>query len=172
MIDDGLQYTQVQGDRVQSAASNYCGCGTSDTDETSWTGLGGWFSGSLLQEGTDMQGTPANIFPWYEYLHPCPGNPSCNPNEIQIVGLNVQPGMNVHTYSAYATATGNAYFMVCAGGYCQSALVQLDNSYFDGRTADFIDERPQYCLGGCYKPLTNFGYNDWTGSAWSVDTGN
>lgn len=163
VLYDGAQYVAVQGDWIQSFAAD-CGCGTSDTDESSWTGLGGYADSGLLQEGTDMQGTPSNIFPWYEYLHDC-NTPGCNPTEIAIGGLTVTGGMSIHTYSAYQTSNGQANFLVCAGGYCQSIIAYLDGSYYYGNTAEWIDERPSFCTSGCYKPITNFQYDDWTGSA-------
>jgi len=168
VVDNGDQYVATQGDWPQSYAVD-CGCGTSDTDESTWTGLGGWNSSSLLQEGTDMQGTPSNIFPWYEYLHQCPAdNPSCNPPEIPINSLPVGGGMDVHTYTAYQASTGQTNFLVCAGGNCQSVIAYLDGSYYDGSSAEWIYERPCYGQpdGSCYnKPITNFEYNNWTGSA-------
>lgn len=111
-----------------------------------------------------MQGTPSNIFAWYEYLHSC-NAPGCNPPEITINSLNVTAGMAIHTYTAYQTSNGQANFLVCAGGYCQPVITYLDGSYYDGRTADYIDERPDFCAPSyCYKPITNFAYNNWTGS--------
>lgn len=157
----GSGWVAVQGDWYQSQAAN-CYCGTSDTDESTWTGIGGFADLGLLQEGTDMQGTPSNIFPWFEYLHAC-NTAGCNPPEIAITGLTVTAGMHIHTYTAYQTSNGQTNFLVCAGGSCQSLVGTFDSSYYDGRYADYIDERPTYSssAGSYYKPITNFEYNDW-----------
>lgn len=157
-------YVAVQGDWPQSHVHN-CGCGTTDTDESTWSGLGGWVgSQALLQEGTSMQGT-GTMFAWYEYLHACPpSNPNCNVPELEISGLAVSGGMPIHTYTAYQTSNNQADFLVCANGVCRGIVQTLDSSYYDGRYAEQIDERPTYCnASGCfYKPVTNFLYNDWT----------
>jgi hypothetical protein len=155
----GSGWVAVQGNWYQSAAGN-CGCGTSNTDESTWTGIGGYGTSALIQQGTDMQGTPSNIFPWYEYLHAC-SSPGCNPPEIAIQNLPVAAGMQIHAYTAYQSSNGQTDFLVCANGNCQSILVTLDSSYYDPYHADFIDERPSYCSSGCYKPITNFAYNNW-----------
>jgi hypothetical protein len=72
----------------------------------------------------------------------------------------------VSTYTAYQTSDGQANFEVCAGGLCQPVIVELDSSYYDGSSAEYIDERPDFCAPSyCYKPITNFAYNNWNGSA-------
>lgn len=88
VTDGGERFVAIQGGWGQSAAGA-CGCGTADTDESTWTGLGGWASPGLLQEGTDMQGTPSSMYTWYEYLHYCT-TAGCNPPEI---ALNSVPSL-------------------------------------------------------------------------------
>lgn len=106
-------FVAVQGDWPQSYVQ-YCGCGTTDTDESSWSGICGWGgTSSLLQEGTSMQGT-GNMFAWYEYLHYCTAS-GCNPPEIAINSVPVSGGMAIHTYTAYQTSNGQTTFLVWAG---------------------------------------------------------
>lgn len=153
-------WVAVEGEWVQSQAGN-CYCGTSDTEESTWTGIGGYGNPALIQQGTDMQGTPSYIFPWYEYLH-CGNTPGCqDPPEIQMYGFSIAAGTPVYAYTAYQSSNGQTDFLVCNQGYCRSVLVTLDGSYYDPLYADYIDERPSFCAGGCYKPLTNFQYNNW-----------
>lgn len=166
------KFVAVQGDWVQSHVHD-CGCGTTDTDESSWSGIGGWGgSQSLIQEGTSMQGT-GSMFAWYEYLHAC-STSGCNPPELIMRSVPVSGGMQVHTYTAYQTSNSQANFLVCANGTCQSIVATLDSSYYQGLYAENIDERPSYgCGTNCsyYKPLTNFLYNDWTNSEAEATSG-
>lgn len=114
--------------------------------ESSWTGLGGFFpGGGLLQEGTDMLGTPGTIFPWYEYLQSCPpSNSRCNPPKTRINNLPTNPGDRIGTYTYYDRPSGRTTFQVCNGQYCATIVAYLDSSYYDGRTADYVDERPDW----------------------------
>lgn len=160
------QYVAVQGDWTQPGVHD-CGCGTTDTDESSWSGLGGVGrgNGGLLQEGTDMRGD-GSMNAWFEYLHACStDNPGCNVPELEITNLPISAGMPIHTYTAYQTSNNQANFLVCANGQCTSVVGTLDSSYYDGTSGEQIDERPTYTDSNgnsYYKPLTNFDQNYWT----------
>lgn len=155
------RYVAVQGDWTQPSVYD-CDCGTTDTDESTWSGLGGAVNiggsgnNGLLQEGTSMQGT-GQMFAWFEFIAPQGGV-----QEQQISNLPIAPGMPVHTYTAYQTSNSQANFLVCANGLCASIVGTIDSMFYDGSTAEQIDERPSYCSTGCYKPLTNFNQDNWT----------
>lgn len=156
-------WVAVSGNWVQSAAGS-CGCGTGNTDEASWVGLGGYYTQSLIQAGTDMYGTPSNLYAWFEYLHPCEPY-GCNVQEVDLQNVTVAAGDSIHVFVSYETSSGSADCLVCSAGSCQPMLMQLNSTYYDGSSAEWIDERPMYCQAGCYKPLTNFDYNNWSGFA-------
>lgn len=175
--NDTGQFVAAEGDWPQSGAKS-CGCSTSDTDESTWVGLGGDNTQALLQAGTDMQGTgsSATLFAWWEYLHKCPsGSPGCNPYEIPFANLSVSAGDPIHVYISYQTSNNLASFLLCDAGSCKDATRTLDSSYFDGSTAEQIDERPSFSCGSncqCYKALTNFVYNNWTNMQAEYANGN
>ena len=154
-------YIAAQGSWGQSGV-HPCNC-TGATDESTWAGIGGVDDGALLQAGTDMTNT--TISAWYEYLHDCvAGDPSqgeCGPAEISVG--TVTAGDTIFTQTSYETSNDLANFFVEQDGTSfPIKSVSLDHSYYNGQTAEWIDERPSYCQSGCYKPLTNFLYNDWT----------
>ncbi|HEY1702717.1 MAG TPA: G1 family glutamic endopeptidase [Trebonia sp.] len=153
-------YIAAQGSWGQSGV-HPCNC-TGVTDESSWAGIGGVDDGALLQAGTDMTGS--TISAWYEYLHDCvAGDPTqgeCGPSEISVG--TVTAGATIYTQTSYETSSNVANFYVEESGTSfPIKSLTLDSTYYNGQTAEWIDERPSYCTGGCYKPLTNFLYNDW-----------
>jgi hypothetical protein len=156
----GNSYVAAEGSWGQSSVHN-CGC-SGATDESSWAGIGGVYDGALVQAGTDMTNTSTHA--WYEYLHDCTaGNPAteCGPSEI-FVGT-VTNGDTIYTQTSYEYSNDLANFFVEQNSHSFPIKSKsLDHTYYSGRSAEWIDERPSYCASGCYKPLTNFLYNDWT----------
>lgn len=148
--------TQVGGSWTQSAARN-----TGTSDESTWVGLGGAFgSGALMQNGTDLQ--DASMFAWYEYLHPCPSsNEACNPAEISVTH-NVQPGDIINATTTYDTSSNSASFYMTDNGITiENIMTSLDSSYYDGSTAEYVNERPAYGPPNPYEALTDYGTQVW-----------
>lgn len=147
------QWIAVQGNWTQpTPGSTSC----SNADESSWAGLGGWNTGSLIQAGTDMNygNTPVA---WYEYLKPNGGVA-----EQPISSITVRPGDSMHVYVSYQTSTGQTDFYVADNttGTSKSVLVTLDSNYYDGSSAEWIDERPT--VNNSLVPLLNYGSDPWT----------
>jgi hypothetical protein len=112
-------------------------------------------SGSLIQAGTAI---PSNnsFYAWYEYLSPSHPNP-----EVR-TSLAIHPGDHIHVLVSYQRSNGSASFYIAdqtTGGSRALTVNNLGSAYYDGRTADFIDERP--LVGGTLAHLKNFGTNNW-----------
>jgi peptidase A4-like protein len=146
----------VEGQWVQTGWGS-CGC-TEPTDESTWAGIGGRKSASLIQAGTDMYSSDVPNA-WYEYLHPCPTDPSkaCGPSEI--ASGTVTPSSTVIT-TTYHIGNVAHFFLEANGIVVLSTTATLDSSYFDGTDAEWINERPTYSFG--YLPLTSYGVQNWS----------
>jgi hypothetical protein len=146
----------AQGAWVQSKAKN-CHC-KGPTEEVSWAGIGGRYSASLLQAGTEMAGS--SIFAWYEYLRTC-ATGECGPNIITVG--KVKALSDIFTETSYETSSRTANFFVEAAGHVYPIKPKkLSKAYYNGQSAEWIDERPSHCQGDCYEALTNFVFNDWS----------
>lgn len=140
---------------------------SSNKYESSWVGLGGVNSGALIQDGTQMNAGQYGA--WYEYL----GNGGAGVPEINFNSINVNPGDQMYTYVSYNPNDGNAYFYVEdeSNGTSQSATVNLGSNYYDGTTAEWINERPE--IGSQLSQLADYGSQGWTGAqAYNAYTGN
>lgn len=132
--------------------------------ESSWVGLGGWGSGSLIQAGTMMGWNPYNnnyapgtYSAWYECL---PTEPSC----VCVTPFTINGGDDISDI-VYWTANSNypAGFSVFDfnTGSNFDVTVQVPSNCYDRSTAEFIDERP--LVGSSYAPLANYGSTNWVG---------
>lgn len=150
----GDQFVSVSGEYDQPP-SNSDGCNTSE--EVSWVGLGGVYSQGLLQAGTGIKPN-GDKYAWYEYLKAGGGVP------IQpIDNLNVHVGDHMHISVFYEPANDKAGFYVLNETTGDSKSVIKNNlgaAYYDGKTAEAVDERPAYGPGN-YANLKNFGHVDW-----------
>lgn len=151
-------FSQVQGDFVQPTISS---SEPSYTHESTWVGLGGYYTNSgLVQTGTSIttyQGG-RHYYAWYEYLS------SANPNpEIRMTSVTVNPGDRIHAYCSFQKSNNkfNAYIANDTNGTSQAVLISISASeYFDQRTAEFINEHPSW--GATDNGLTNYGVTNWT----------
>ena len=127
-------YIAVQGNFKQPY---YGSSNCTDPEEGSWTGIGGYETGSLLQTGTAMRST--GKYAWYEYIDPAHPNPA-----IEMPSVSVHAGNRIHTYVLYQRSTGRTTFYVAnnSNGTQQSVIRVLSSSYWDGMSAEAIDEAP------------------------------
>lgn len=134
----------------------------SNAHEVSWTGIGGNTNNSgLIQDGTEI--TPSGGYSaWYEYLNSSGGGISITHFKQTVT---IHPGDKIHTYVAYARSTGLTDFYVAddTTGTQGTAEATLGSSYYDGTTAEWIDERPTYTVNGVnyLYPLLNYGSTSW-----------
>jgi peptidase A4-like protein len=147
-------YIAVQGDYHQpTKGSTSC----ASPQEVSWVGLGGYHTGRLMQDGTGIDAT-GHYYAWYEWLN--------DTNDIGITkmaSVTVHAGDRIHTYVVHQTSgSGQTTFYVADNttGTSQSRIVNLGSAYYDGSSAEMIDERPS--IGGIPTNLTNFGTVNWT----------
>jgi hypothetical protein len=121
-----------------------CGNGV----EFSWTGLGGLYSSSLIQAGTALTSAP-EYWAWYEYL----------PNPSVRVSLTVKAGDLITDYVAYSGGTADFWVLNSTRGLYSHTTLTGMSGYYNGSSADFIDERPR--VGGSYTNLANFEKVNW-----------
>ena len=110
---------------------------------TIWTGLGGWNSGKLLQDGVDNAGMSTNTnYMFWEAL--APGHDNL---EAAWSNSSVTPGHNVYASTDYYNGTASFFVEDLTTGASHSANLSsyaglAMSGYFDGTTADFITEAP------------------------------
>lgn len=152
-------YAEVQGDYNQPTVRN---TGSANTYECSWVGLGGYGTEKLVQAGTeaDRRNGRNVYYAWYEYL----GSSGAGVSQISLPSITVRPGNRIHTYVSFQRSNGvlNCYVANNTNGTSQSVIVNLPTStYYDGSTAEWIDERTNV-NGNGNTNLTNFGTINWT----------
>jgi len=147
-------YVAIQGDIVQPTKNTSC----TGAALGNWIGLGGYTSQKLIQAGTAYfpnEGTPRA---WYEYLAAGSQNPP-----VTMSSVVVRAGDRIHAYVAVQKSTGQTTFYLynTANGTNSSVVLNLSvSTYYDGSSAEWIDERPS--VGGAPTPLGNFGSAVWT----------
>lgn len=151
-------YRAIQGDYVQPAKS---ATSCTPNEEVSWVGLGGYHTSKLMQTGTGID-TDGSKYAWYEYLNASGGIPI-----TKMPSVEVHAGNGIHIYLVHQTSgAGQTTFYVYnkTNGTNKSKIIDLGNAYYDGYSAEFIDERPSYWNGYTYVPtnLTNFNEVNWT----------
>jgi hypothetical protein len=149
-------YIAVQGDFHQPTRGASC----SGAQESSWTGIGGFNDTTghpLMQTGTAITDT-GTYYAWYEYLNDSHQNPP-----VTMQSVKVHPADRIHTYVVHQRSTGKTTFYVAdnTSGTSQSVIVSLASSYYDGTSAEMIDERPFNPIIGLL-PLVNFDQISWT----------
>ncbi len=124
----------------------------------SWVGLGGYGTSKLIQDGTNQSNQA-----WYEYLGP--GGTG--------VSITLLPGsLNIHSgdtmYALTEYSAGTAYWVVedVTTGKSSSASLSSASSFYDGSSAEFIDERTTF--GVTPSPLADYSATDWTAASAAV----
>lgn len=145
------QYTTAEINYNEpSLSSSVC----SSNAESSWTGLGGWNSGQLAQDGTAAGNALVGIGQhqsWSEVL----------PTQTGMVAQSVDatPGQQFIAYTGYTG--GNNFTFYLDNVYTGYGTTFTVSAYgYDGSSADFIMERP--LNSGVPTDLSNFG-------TWSVN---
>lgn len=155
-------FAQVQGDFVQPTIASDC---AKNTYQGTWIGLGGYNgSGKLVQTGTamDTANGARHYYAWYEYISPSKTNPA-----IKLTSVTVRGGDRIHAYCSFQRSNNkfNAYIANNTNGTSQSILIDLPASqYYDGTTAEFINERPRLSNGttSWLAPLTKSNNTPWS----------
>lgn len=156
------QWASVTGRYVQANGAARESC-QANAIVSSWTGLGGdpeiSGNGALLQSGTDAY-TNGEILPWDEAVSSeASGEVSHHfywPQTIQAgqlveQGTTYEPGPRIVRFYTTNITTGEMDWKSWEG---------FGPNYYDGGTAEFIDERPESSKGNLY-PLLNFGSIPW-----------
>ena len=154
-------FIAVQGDYHQ-AVKGTTSC--SNPYEASWVGIGGAYglNSGLIQDGTGIDPN-GSLYAWYEYLYLDSSGNFHGINLTKMPSVIVHGGDRIHSYVVHQTSgAGQTTFYVADNttGTSKSVIVNLGSAYYDGRTAEWIDER--LTVGGSLAPLTNFGHIDWT----------
>jgi hypothetical protein len=144
-------YGNVEGSWVEpSISSSSC----SGATHLTWVGIGGYNSQQLLQDGTDQ-----NNRPWFEYL----GNNGTGVNITSFpTNITIKSGDTVEAITEYTG--GTAYYLVEdeTTGQTTTASVSGASPYYDGSSAEFIDERTSFGTARIPSPLADFGVTHWT----------
>ena len=144
-------YGNVEGSWVEpSISSTSC----SGATHLTWVGIGGYNSQQLLQDGTDQ-----NNRPWFEYL----GNNGTGVNITSFpTNVTISSGDTVEAITEYTG--GTAYYLVEdeTTGQTTTASVSGASPYYDGSSAEFIDERTSFGAARIPSPLADFGVTHWT----------
>jgi hypothetical protein len=144
-------YGNVEGSWVEpTIGTTTC----SGATHLTWVGLGGFGSQKLLQDGTNQSNQA-----WFEYL----GN---NGSGVNITPFPTSVKINVgDTVEAITEYTGGtAYYLVEdeTTGQSTTASVSGASPYYDGSSAEFIDERTSFGPQRIPSPLDNYGVTHWT----------
>ena len=150
-------YGDAEGTWIQpSVGTTSC----SGATHLTWVGIGGYGSSQLLQDGTDQ-----NNNAWFEYL-------GANGTGVSITDfssqLGIRPGDTIQALTWYIN--GTAYWTVqdeTSGKYTTANLANA-SAYYDGSSAEFIDERTTF--GTTPSPLANYGATHWTAASAATST--
>jgi hypothetical protein len=169
-------YVATEMDLTEPSVTNIC---TGYNGAAQWTGLGGWNSTQLVQDGVEVPTSALSLCSskssgycaWYEYL-----NGSTNHGPTLMGNVTVNAGDTIHEYTAYETSNGviNFYIADNTTGTSQSVVVSgVGTSYYDGSSGDFIGaEVPS--VSGLNVGLKHFStfstsnsYAENTGGSWT-----
>lgn len=165
------EFVAAQANYTQPTAEN---TSCTNSDETTWVGLGGWNSQKLVQDGTwspTSSGTPcssgSNYCAWYEYL-----NGTLGISATILSNVDVRAGNSIHSYVAYETSNGLIDYYVAdnsTGTYQALEVAGVGTTYYDGSSADFIAERPD--VNGSFTPLERFTTFSFSGAEGETTSG-
>lgn len=142
-------YNEAFGEWIQPSIS-----ATTCTGAThlSWVGLGGYGTSKLIQDGTNQSNQA-----WYEYLGAGGTGVSIT---LLPASLGIHSGDTIAAWTSYSA--GTAYWTVedVTSGKASSATLTGASSFYDGSSAEFIDERTTF--GTTPSPLADYSATDWT----------
>lgn len=149
------KYTEAEGEFIQPTKRD----GNVGTAESTWVGIGGdtlnYASHCLIQCGTAM--VASGYYIWWETLN----TNDTNSYENKISNFIVRPGDKISLKVSYEVSYGAAYFFIINETTGQSQQCSTDASqYYDGSTAEFIDERPS--VNGYLYYLADYGTVSWS----------
>jgi hypothetical protein len=143
-------FVDAWGNYTQQGITANC----SGAQEVSWVGIGGWGgSTSLIQAGTGKTGS--GYVAWYEYL-----DSTYDSHITAYTGSQLHSGDPIHIFISYSTANQQVNLDVFDNGTEYAFNQHLDPAFYDGSSAEWIDERPE--VGGAFTPLADFGTNPWS----------
>jgi Peptidase A4 family len=145
-------YNDVFGEWVQpSISATSC----SGATHLSWVGLGGYGTAKLIQDGTNQSNQA-----WYEYLGAGGTGVSIT---LLPASLGIHSGDTIAAWTSYSA--GTAYWTVedVTNGKASSASLSSASSFYDGSSAEFIDERTTF--GTTPSPLADYSATDWTSAS-------
>ncbi|MFF1281979.1 hypothetical protein ACFVY4_14635 [Streptomyces sp. NPDC058299] len=132
-------YNEVYDD--QNIPTYYTSCGPAgSTLAAPWIGLGGARSSKLIQQGfasgSSVGGTIQGASLWYEYLNAQHQNPPV------YIGHTTRTGHVISQYMTYGSGrVGFHWYDRTAGAGWSPVNVSGLSGYYDGTTADYINER-------------------------------
>ena len=145
VTDPSSAVTEVIGTWHQTGFDASC---PSASAYSTWPGIGGYGTGDLLQSGTDVDQSNLNAtYAWWEAL----SHTGAFVYETKFPGFTINPGQVVSTSTQYVPGGyGKAIFNAYNGttGYSAPGVsfTSLQGQpavyYYDGSTAEFINERP------------------------------
>jgi len=166
-------YVATEMDLTEPSVTSYC---SGYNSEAQWTGLGGFNSKQLVQDGVEVPSSYTSLCSskssgycaWYEYLNSSNSNP---PHILSKVDVNA--GDSIHLYTSYSTSNGEIDFYVADNttGTGQSLLITgVGSSYDDGSTGDFIGA--ERLAGNGLKHFSQFdtsnGYAENKSGSWTT----
>jgi hypothetical protein len=124
-----------------------------------WVGLGGVYTGRFLQTGTTAAAN-GSMWAWIEFYAG-----EFNPGQYVIPNFAVYAQNYMQFYVGYNYSAQWAYFYATNTATGQTVLTQtaLGPQFYDGSTAEWIDEAPWVVGNGpeYERPLLNFGQITW-----------
>ena len=166
-------YVATQMDFTEpSVSSTSC----SSSSEAAWTGLGGYNTAKLVQDGVEVPTNATSLCSskasgycaWYEYL-----NATSNHGPTIMSNVTIHSGDNMHLYTVYSSALGRINFYVADNttGTSQSVIINnVGTSYYDGSSGDFIGA--EAASGTPLKHFSTFstrnGYAENTAGTWTT----
>jgi hypothetical protein len=138
------KFNQVNGYYTQPEY----GSSPTGAKEASWVGLGGNYQGdALLQAGTTME-SQSNYYAWYMIVF---GTSSW---EGEFPSVKVSPGDSMYALVYWTISNYPAGFEVWDWTSMTNFYVTVQTAYYDGSSAEFIDERPT--VNGSYTDLATY----------------
>jgi hypothetical protein len=161
MVANAHTFTKVYANIGQP--TTHVGC-VHDAHST-WVGLGGWYTNNrLLQNGTDDNGPLNKPYAWWEAI-----DPYFDTKEQVEYNLTVSPGASVNMSTTYTPGgNGSVSFAwhnnntgkVATVGPLTSIAGAPTRYYYDGSSAEVIDERPTLS-DGLLASLRNYSPTHW-----------
>ncbi len=166
----------MQGDFYQPT-DNQLGR-ASNAEESSWIGLGAGYgyqnsNGGLIQAGTAINESiqaPDGTYPLYaSFVELLNNTKNSNFGPDYLGKFTVNPGDHIHIHVSYNQSDTTADFYIANDTTGQYGILNWDialgilayGPYYDGSTAEWIDEQPNWSSNGPTVPLADLGGNSW-----------